>query len=148
MFCRVVGAEIKSEKYFSDRPAAVSEWRNLIKNVEGREGTTVCLLVFVVRLDALGVVDHQLSDISEEKRDVVVMPGTALNIGTAPIFPHEIIIFLVCFVPQNLLLPHHVYFVSRHNQLETQVGPDDDNNQKKYLLNSNYKLTISEEILL
>ena len=87
--------------------------------------------MFVVRLDTLGVVDHQLGDISEEKRDVVIMPGADLNVGTAPIFPHEIIVFLICLVPQDLLLPHHIHFVSRHNQLETQVGPEEDNNQSR-----------------
>ena len=72
------------------------------------------------------MVDHQLGDISEEEGDVIVMPCAALDIGTPPVFPHEIIIFLVGFVSQHLLLPHHIYFVSRHNQLETQVRPDED----------------------
>ena len=80
------------------------------------------------------MVDHQLGDISEEKSDVVVMPGAALNVGTPPIFPHEIIILLICFVPQHLLLPHHIHFVSRHNQLETEVAPDQDNNQSWEIL--------------
>ena len=92
----------------------------------------------MVRLDALGVVDHQLGDTSEEERDVVVMPGAALDIRTAPIFPHEIIIFLVCFVSQALLLPHHIYLVSRHNQLEAQVCPDEDNNQCWLLVRNIY----------
>ena len=83
----------------------------------------------MVRLDALWVVDHQLGDISEEQSYVVIMPGAALNVGTPPIFPDQIIIFLICFVPQHLLLPHHIHFVSRYNQLETEVAPDEGNNQ-------------------
>ena len=62
------------------------------------------------------------------------MPGAALNVGTPPIFPDQIIIFLICFVPQHLLLPHHIHFVSRHNQLETEVAPDQDNNQSWEIL--------------
>ena len=112
--------------------AAVTEWRNLIKNVEGREGTTIRLLVFVVRLDALGVVDHQLGDISEEKGDVVIVPGADLNVGTPPMFPHEIVIFLIRFLPQHLLLPHHIYFVSCNNQLETEVGPEQNNDHQSW----------------
>ena len=104
--------------------------------------------MFVVRLDALGVVDHQLGDISEEKRDVVIMPCADLNVGTAPIFPHEIIIFLVCFVPQALLLPQHIYLVSRHNQLEAQVCPDEDNNQCWLLVRNIYLLSLRGTIVV
>ena len=60
--------------------------------------------MFVVSLHALGVVDHQLSDISEEEGDVVIMPGADLNVGTPPIFPHEIVIFLICFLSQQPFL--------------------------------------------
>ena len=72
------------------------------------------------------MVNHQLGDIPEEKCDVVIMLGAALNVGTPPIFPDDIIIFLICFVPQHLFLPHHIHFVSCHNQLETEVASDED----------------------
>ena len=82
--------------------------------------------MFVVSLHALGMVDDQLGDVSEEQGDVVVVPGAALDVGTPPVFPHQIVVFLIRFLPEAeaLLLPHHVYLVSRHNQLETEVGPD------------------------
>ena len=117
---------------FLSRLQSVSGEIFLIKNVDGREGTAVGLLLFVVSLHALGVVDDQLGDISEEESNVVIMPGADLNVGTPPMFPHEIVIFLICFLSQQLLLPYHVYFVSRNNQLETEVGPEQNDDHQSW----------------
>ena len=71
----------------------------------------------------VGLADHQLCDVPEDQRHVVVVPGAHLYVGAAPVLPDQWDVLLVWFVLGSVLPLDKVNLVSRYNELEAQVHP-------------------------
>ena len=85
------------------------------------EGTTVGLLVLWEIVDPVSLVNDKLAHSSEDKRNVVVIPGTALDVRTPPVFPHQTHVLLTRLALPSGVAGHQVHLVSRHHELETEV---------------------------